>query len=44
MEELAPIVYDALLETCRSDEAAVQLHLQAAREVVARERGASVFA
>ena len=44
VEELAPIVYDALLETCRSDEAAVQLHLQAAREVVARERGASVFA
>jgi len=37
VEELAPIVYDALLETCRSDEAAVQLHLQAARDVVARD-------
>ena len=44
VEGLAPLVYDALLETCHSDEAAVQLHLQAARQVVARERGAAVFA
>lgn len=43
VEDLAPIVYDALLETCHSNEEAVQIHLQAAREVVARERGAALF-
>ncbi len=43
VEGLAPIVHDTLLETCRSDEEAVRVHLQAAREVVSRERGASLF-
>ena len=43
VENLAPIVYDALLETCHSNEEAVQIDLQAAREVVARERGAALF-
>lgn len=43
VEDLVPIVYDALLDTCHSNEEAVRIHLQAAREVVARERGAAVF-
>lgn len=43
VEDLAPIVYDALLETCHSNEDAVQIHLGAARDVVARERGAALF-
>ncbi len=43
VEELAPVVYDALVDTCHSNEEAVRIHLQAAREVVARERGAAVF-
>lgn len=42
-EELLPYVYDALVETCHSDEAAVQVHMSAAQTVVARERGAALF-
>ncbi|MDO4290030.1 MAG: MarR family transcriptional regulator [Eggerthellaceae bacterium] len=41
--ELLPQVFDALLETCHSDEAAIRIHLEAARHVIAQER-ASVFA
>lgn len=43
LEELLPEVYDALLETCHSDDEAVLVHLSAARDVVSRERGAAVF-
>lgn len=43
VEEMLPLTRDALLETCRSDEAAVQVHLSAARDVLAKERGAAVF-
>ena len=43
VEQLAPIIYDALLETCHSNEEVVDIHLAAAHEVVGRERGAAVF-
>lgn len=43
VEEMLPLTFDALRETCHSDEEAVQIHLSAARSVVARERGASLF-
>ena len=42
-EGLLPYVYDALVETCHSDEAAVQVHLSAAQNVVSRERGTALF-
>lgn len=44
LEMLLPHVLDALLETCHSDEEAVEIHLSAARNVVSLERGASLFA
>lgn len=43
VEELLPLTHDALLETCRSDERAVRIHLSAACDVVERERGAALF-
>lgn len=43
LEELLPLTWDALVETCHSDERAIQIHLSAARSVIARERGAAVF-
>ncbi len=39
-----PYAYDALLETCHSNEEAVLVHLSAAQTVVALERGAALFA
>lgn len=39
-----PYAYDALLETCHSNEEAVQIHLNAASNVVAQERGIALFA
>lgn len=42
-EGLLPYVYDALVETCHSDEAAVQVHLSTAQNVVSRERGTALF-
>ena len=44
IEEMLPITLDTLLETCHSDEDAVELHLSAAQGVVARERGSALFA
>lgn len=43
VEKLLPITWDALLETCHSNERAVQIHLSAARDVIARERAATFF-
>lgn len=43
VEKLLPITWDALLETCHSNEKAVQIHLSAARDVIARERTATFF-
>lgn len=44
VEEMLPITHDALLETCHSDERAVEIHLGAAQSVVAKERGSALFA
>ncbi|WP_165054183.1 MULTISPECIES: MarR family winged helix-turn-helix transcriptional regulator [unclassified Adlercreutzia] len=41
--DLLPLVFDALLETCHSNEEAVGVHLRAARQVVEAER-ATMFA
>lgn len=41
--ELLPVVFDALLETCHSNEEAIKVHLEAANHAVRSER-ASVFA
>lgn len=43
VEEMLPISHDALLETCHSDERAVEIHLSAARNVVAKVRGSALF-
>lgn len=43
VEKMAPITLDALLETCHSDELAAEIHLDAARSVVAKERGSVIF-
>ena len=43
VEELLPATFDALLETCHSSEKAVQIHLSAAQNVIARERAATLF-
>lgn len=42
-EELLLPTYDALLETCHSDEGAVRIHLSAAQSVVTRERSMRLF-
>lgn len=42
-EEMLPLIHDALRQTCGSDEKAIRIHLSAAKNAVARERGASLF-
>lgn len=42
-EELLLPTYDALLETCHSDEEAVRMHLSAAQGVITRERSMTLF-
>lgn len=41
---LTPVVYDALLDTCRSSEELVVSHISAARDLVVRKRQHSEFA
>ena len=36
--ELMPVVFDALHETCHSDDALIRTHISAARDLVARRR------
>lgn len=43
LEELMPVVFDALHETCRSDEEAMEIHMSAARDLVRRKRARSEF-
>lgn len=41
--ELMPVVFDALHETCHSDEGLIHVHISAARDLVARKRHQSAF-
>lgn len=41
--ELMPVVFDALHETCHSNDDLIQVHISAARDLVARRRQASAF-
>lgn len=41
--ELMPVVFDALHETCHSDDALIAIHISAARDLVARRRSQSPF-
>ncbi len=41
--ELMPVVFDALHETCHSDDELIRVHISAARDLVARKRHQSAF-
>lgn len=41
--ELLPLVFDALLETCHSDDELIRVHISSARDLVARKRHRSDF-
>lgn len=43
LEHMLPLTQDALRETCHSNQEAVEIHLSAARNIVQRERGATLF-
>lgn len=40
---LLPVVFDALLETCHSDDQLIRIHISAARDMVMRKRHRSAF-
>lgn len=41
--ELMPVVFDALHETCHSDDELIRIHISAARDLVARKRHQALF-
>lgn len=41
--ELMPVVFDALHETCYSDDKLIRIHISAARDLVARKRHQALF-